>query len=240
MACKTTKIPGKKRVVEYAIACGDAVPSSSDWVRWAALRNSEINISWDTTDATDSDSIGSLRENLATFQTFSLTGDGTARAEAHKPIWKHYCKPDATDGQPVLWVRVTDPDLTFTVFCILTTMSKPAPYDDLMTFSFEASATASDYGLIVEDTPDPDAPTPNAVNVYPETLTMSVNDTERLAAIVSPVGASQSVVYETDDSLVATVTQNGVVTAVGAGTAAITVKSSVDTLITDTVAVTVT
>jgi uncharacterized protein YjdB len=119
-------------------------------------------------------------------------------------------------------------------------MSKPAPYDDLMTFSFEASATASDYGLIVEDTPDPDAPTPNAVNVYPETLTMSVNDTERLAAIVSPVGASQSVVYETDDSLVATVTQNGVVTAVGAGTAAITVKSSVDTLITDTVAVTVT
>ncbi|QGF21005.1 major tail protein [Vibrio phage Seahorse] len=240
MACQSKKFVGKERVVEYAITCGDSVPESSEWVRWAALRNSEINVTWDTTDATDADSVGSLRENLATFQSFSVSGDGTARRADHKDIWKHYCKPDSTGGQPVLWIRVTDPDLTFTAFCLLTTMSKPATYDDLVTFSFEASATASDFGLMVEDTPTPDAPAPASVDAYPETLTMTTGDTSQVIAIVSPVGASQSVIYETDDALVATVTQNGVVTAVGAGTAAITVKSSVDTLITDTVAVTVT
>ncbi|EKO3964602.1 Ig domain-containing protein [Vibrio fluvialis] len=239
MACKSKKFVGKERVVEYAIACGDSVPESNEWVRWAALRNSEINVTWDTTDATDSDSVGSLRENLATFQSFSVSGDGTARRLDHKDIWKHYCKPESTGGQPVLWIRVTDPDLTFTAFCLLSTMSKPATYDDLVTFSFEASATASDFGLMVEDTPDPDAPDPVSVAAYPETLSLAIGETAGLAAVVSPTSAPQSVIYETDDPLIATVTQNGVVTAIGSGSATITVKSSVDTLITDTVAVTV-
>lgn len=239
MACKTTKIPGKKRVVEYAIACGDAVPSSRDWVRWASLRSSEINVSWDTADGTDTDSIGSLRENLATFQSFSLTGDGMALPVAHKPIWRHYCKPVATDGQPVLWIRVTDPDLTFTVFCILTTMSKPAQFDELMTFSFEASATASDFGLIVEDTPDPDAPEAVSVSAFPEAITLAAGATRKIAVAVEPSNAPQGVVYESDDISIATVDQNGVVTGVSTGSASITVKSTSNTLISDIVTVTV-
>ncbi|QIW89008.1 hypothetical protein phiV208_72 [Vibrio phage phiV208] len=245
MACNKTKYVGRDVVLEYAIGCGDSMPNSADWKVFGSLRTKEFNLAWDSTDATDADSVGALRENLATFQTLSISGDGVCKASGANSanlieITKHVANPDATSGQPVAWMRMTFPDLTFTAFMLFTTLSRSAPYDDVVTFSLEASATASDFGLMVEDTPTPDAPAPTSVAAYPETLAMTTGDTAQVAAIVSPVGASQSVIYETDDALVATVTQNGVVTAVGTGTAAITVKSSVDTLITDTVAVTVT
>lgn len=245
MACNKTKYVGRDVVLEYAIGCGDSMPNSADWKVFGSLRTKEFNLAWDSTDATDADSVGALRENLATFQTLSISGDGVCKASGANSanlieITKHVANPDATSGQPVAWMRMTFPDLTFTAFMLFTTLSRSAPYDDVVTFSLEASATASDFGLMVEDTPTTDAPVPTTVSAYPETLTMTTGDTAQVTAIVSPVGASQSVIYETDDALVATVTQNGVVTAVGAGSAAITVKSSVDTLITDTVAVTVT
>lgn len=239
MACKTKIIPGKRRVVEYAISCGDKVPSSNEWVRWAAMKQSEINITWDDEDGTTTDSIGSLRESYATFQNFSFTGDGNATIDSHKPIWRHYCKPVSTDDQPLVWLRVTDPDLTYTVFCLLSEMSKPAPFDGLMTFSFTAKATASDFGLIVEETPDPDAPDVVSISAYPESIELASNETRKIAVAVEPANAPQGVVYESDDVSIATVDQNGVVTGVSVGSASITVKSTSNTLISDIVTVTV-
>ncbi len=244
MACNKTKYVGRDVVLEYAIACGDALPASADWKVFGSLRTKEFNLSWDTTDATDADSVGALRENLATFQTLSISGDGVCKAAGANSenlieITKHVAKPDATGGQPVAWMRMTFPDLTFTCFMLFSTLSRSAPYDDVVTYSLEASATASDFGLMVDDTPDADASVPTEVNAYPETLALAVGETAGLAALVSPTDASQAVTYESDDIAIATVTQNGVVTAVSAGSATITVKSSVDTLINDTVAVTV-
>ncbi|EOH0514143.1 phage tail tube protein [Vibrio fluvialis] len=244
MACNKTKYVGRDVVLEYAIACGDAVPATDDWKVFGSLRTKEFNLSWDNTDATDSDSVGALRENLATFQTLTISGDGVCKASGANSanlieITKHVAKPEATGGQPVAWMRMTFPDLTFTCFMLFTTLSRSAPYDDVVTFSLEASATASDFGLMVEDTPDADASDPVSVAAYPETLSLAVGETAGLAAVVSPTDAPQSVIYETDDPLIATVTQNGVVTAIGSGSATITVKSSIDKLITDTVAVTV-
>src|SRR5690606_40660440 len=85
-------------------------------------------------------------------------------------LTKHVANPAATGGQPTAWLRMTFPDLTFTAFMIITTMSRSAPFDDVTTYSMEASATASDFGLIVEDTPEPDAPAVTAVEVVPSTL----------------------------------------------------------------------
>ncbi len=245
MGCNKTKYVGRDVVLEYSIGCGDALPAPEDWKVFGSLRTKEFNLSWDTTDATDSDSVGALRENLATFQSLSISGDGVCKASGAGAqnlveITKHVAKPDATDGQPVAWMRMTFPDLTFTAFMLFSTLSRAAPYDDVVTYSMEATATASEFGLLVEDTPDPDAADVTAVTAYPTSLDMAVGgDEKKIAVIVTPLDAPQGVVFETSDVAVATVTQNGVVTPVGAGSATITAKSTYDSSISSDVAVTV-
>ncbi|MDR1093391.1 MAG: Ig-like domain-containing protein [Clostridiales bacterium] len=49
---------------------------------------------------------------------------------------------------------------------------------------------------------------------------------ETLAATVNPMGADQSVIWESDEPTVAAVSQSGEVTPVGVGTAVITAKSA--------------
>lgn len=244
MGCNKTKYVGRDVVLEYSIGCGSALPETDDWKVFGSLRTKEFNLSWDTTDGTDSDSVGALRENLATFQSLSISGDGVCKASGAGAqnlidLTKHVANPTATGGQPIAWMRMTFPDLTFTALMLLSNMSRSAPYDDVVTYSMESSATASDFGLIVTDTPDPDAPDVVSVTAYPDALALSVGGTDRLAAIVAPSDAPQGVAYESDDIAIATVDQNGVVTAVSAGEAVITIKSTTNTSITDTVTVTV-
>ena len=245
MACNKTKYVGRDVVLEYFIGCGDVLPQESDWKRFGSLRAKEFNLEWETTDATADDSIGSLRENLATFQTLSISGDGTLKVSGGGAanlieITKHVAKPDATGGQPVAWMRMTFPDLTFTAFMLISNMSRSAPFDDVATYSLEASATASDFGLIVEDTPDPDAPAVASVEVLPATLTLDAGDTYDLESVVLPTNANQGVTWATDDAAVATVNiSTGVVTAVAAGTCEITATSKNDPSKTDTCSITV-
>ena len=245
MACKKLKFPGKDVVLEYVIGCPDTLPSESDWKRFGSLRTKEFEISWDTTDATDSDSVGSLRENLATFQAMSISGDGTVKASGTGAanlieLTKHVVNPGATGGQPAVWLRMTYPDLTFTAYCLVSTLSRSAPYDDITTFSFEASATASDFGLIVEDTPDADAPDPTSVEVIPATLTIALGSSYDVEAVVAPAQASQAVRWESSAPSVASVNLlSGMVTGVALGSATVTAKSVADPSKTDTCAVTV-
>lgn len=159
MACEMQKFVGRDVVMEYAIGCADEQPLEAEWKRFGSMRAKEFNLEWETADATADDSVGSLRENLATFQTLSISGDGTVKASGDGAanliaLTKHVAKPTTTGGQPFAWIRMTFPDLTFTCFMIVTNMSRSAPHDDVATYSFEASATASDVGLLVEDTPE--------------------------------------------------------------------------------------
>lgn len=236
MACETTKYVGRDVVLEYAIGCGDTKPADADWKRFGSLRTKEFSLSWDTTDVTDSDSIGALRENLATFQNLTISGDGMAKASGVGnlvELTKHFVNPTATNGQPLVWMRMTFPDLTFTAFMLLSTLSRSAPYDDAVTYSMEAMATASDFGLIVEDTPTGVAPT--SVTVTPATGTIAVDGgTLQLAASVLPAGAVQSVTWASDTPLIATVSPSGLVTAVADGTATIKATSTVDATKTNT------
>lgn len=244
--CKSTKYVGRDVVLEYAIGCGDELPTEADWKRFGSMRTKEFNLEWETTDATADDSIGALRENLATFQTLTISGDGTCKASGAGSanlieLTKHVANPAATGGQPFAWLRMTFPDLTFTAFMIITTMSRSAPFDDVTTYSMEASATASDFGLIIEDTPDPDAPAVTSVEVVPATLSMIVGETYDVEAVVLPTSAPQGVTWASSDTAIATVNAlTGVVTAVDEGTATITAASSSDPMKSDTCAVTVT
>lgn len=234
MACKSTKYVGRTVVLDYAIGCGDALPADADWERFGSLRTKEFNLQWETTDATADDSISALRENLATFQTLEISGDGVCKASgtgsaALIELTKHVANPAATAGQPVAWMRMTFPDITFTAFMLISSLARSAPYDDVVTFSLAASATTSDFGLIVEDTPgDADIPVTDVVAI-PLTKIMSVGNTFTMQAVVVPAEAIQDVTWASSDTDVATVNAiTGVVTAVAAGTANITATSTSD------------
>lgn len=246
MACNKTKYVGRDVVLEYAMGCGDTLPDDLDWKILGSLRTKDFSIEWETTDATADDSIDSLRENLATFLSLSISGDGTCKAsglhsENQIELTKHVVKPESTGGQPTAWVRMTFPDLTFTAYMLITNMSRSAPYDDVVTFSFEASNASSDFGVIVEDTPNPDAPEVTGVTVVPATLSMEIGEAYDLEAVVLPTNAGQGVSWTSADPDVATVNAiTGVVTAISDGTTSIAAVSTIDPLVSGTCAVTVT
>ena len=230
MACETTKYVGRDVVLEYSIGCGDEKPLAGAWKRFGSLRTKEFALSWDTTDVTDSDSVGALRENLATFQTLTISGDGIAKASGVGnlvELTKHFVSPTATNGQPVVWLRMTFPDLTFTAFMLLSNLSRSAPYDDAVTYSLEAMATASDFGLIVEDTIPPTPIT--SIAVTPTTGTISTpGGTLQLSASALPASANQAVTWSSGAPTIATVNAAGLVTALADGNAVITAKSASD------------
>lgn len=250
MACKLPGYVGRDVILEYGLACGDVNPTDPDfvWTAFASMRTKEFNLTWDTADASSDSSPNNLRENLATFQTLEISGDGVAKQatqvgeqSAFTLLTKHVVRPGAAfSNQPVAWLRMTFPDLTFIAYMLITDLSRSATYDDVVTFSFTAVAASSDYGLLVEDTPNPNAPAPTSVTVTPDTLALDVGDSGVLAAVVAPALAHQVVDWESSAPLIATVDIYGTVTAVSAGSATITATSAIDPLLSDTCAVTVT
>lgn len=79
-----------------------------------------------------------------------------------------------------------------------------------------------------------------AVAVTPDTLSLEVDETAELEAAVTPVGASQLVIWASSAPSIASVSATGFVTALAVGTATITATSAADGTKTDTCAVTVT
>lgn len=231
MACDSKYYVGKTVVVEYAIGCGDTLPSESDWLLVDAMTTKSMGSNWDTIDTTNSDSKGSLRESLATFLNFTISGSGFAVAKAANnltKLYKHFLSPAQTNGQPVAWFRMTYPDLTFTAYMLISDMSRDGSHDEAVTYSLESTATASDFGLIVEDTPSP-LPPPSSVTVSPNTGTIDTDaGTLQLSSVVAPTGAAQAVTWTSSDPLIATVSSSGLVTAIADGTVTITATSSVD------------
>lgn len=246
MACSLPGYNGREVALEVAYACGDVNPITLAWAPIGALRTKEFNLTWDTTDASSDDSIGSLRANIATWQTLEVTFDGVCkRADGTKSnqtrLAKHTIAPGPDfSGQPVVWVRMTFPDLTFIFYGLSTEMSRSAPFDDVATFNGAFSATESDFGLIVLDTPQPGSTNPTSVTVAPATLALDVGEVGNVSATVLPAEATQNVVWSSSAPLVASVTQAGVVTAQSEGVATITATSTGVGNLTGTCAVTVT
>lgn len=238
--CAGTKFVGKDVLLEFALACGDVDPETLSWLPLGALRNKSQSISSDTVDATADDSVGSFRDTLTTFKTFELSADGVTKRDDgtttnQHVLFTHYI----TDPQPYVWFRLTGPIKTVIAFTVLTEMSEESPYDDVMTFSIAASATArpgANESVIVSLTPVP----VTGVTVSPATATVEVGNTTNLIATVQPLSAVQSVTWSSATPATATVSSSGVVTGVAAGTVVITATSVSDPLFSDTCTVTVT
>lgn len=246
MACKQQKFPGKMVVLRYFIGCPEVLPQEIDWNTLGSLRTKDYTIEWDTADGTDADSVGSIRENVATFMGVTLSGDGTAHAtgpgaEAVIELEKHVSNPAATGGQPCAWFQIIDPRVTRTVYMLINSFSPlSAPFDDVTTWSFEAGASASPFGLIVEDTPDADAPDPASIQVVPESLSLTVGEGFNFEGVVLPVGAPQGLRWSSSaPEVVAVNAVTGEVSALSAGSATITASSSVLPVVTTTASITV-
>lgn len=156
--CTVDKYVGREVALEFFIGCGDVLPTPAEWVPLGAVRTKEVTNEWDSVDATADDSVGNVRNSLATYLSYGLSGDGVCkRADGtlsnQTLLYKHVKNPTATGGQPVAWFRVTFPDVTETGFMLITSYSRSAPFDDVVTYSIEATATESPFGVIVEDTP---------------------------------------------------------------------------------------
>lgn len=246
--CKLDGYVGRLVAVEYFLGCGDVDPRDPNiaWAPIGPMTTKGHNLTWETADVTTDQTVGNLRANLATWQTFEISGSGIATPQDGtrsnlSALTKHIANPAAEfSGQPVAWIRLTYPDLTFIAFMLLTTASRDAPTDQPVTFEFAASATTSDFGLIVLDTPDPTAPDPTSVQLVPATLTLNVGASYDFEGIVLPVGAPQDLAWTSSDTAVATVHPvTGLVTGVAPGSATITAASVVDGDVDATAALTV-
>lgn len=228
MGCENSKYVGRDVMLEYAIGCGDKLPEPQDWKQVGAMRAKNFGLTWDSTDVTADDSVGALRENLATFQSLEISGDGIAKkrgAENFVALTKHIAKPTATNGQPVVWMRMTFPDLTFIAFMMVSDISRAAPYDDAVTYSLSATATASDFGLIIEDTPG----IPTGIIIDPNSGIIDVDDaTLQLSATLTPPNSLGDILWSVSDEDYATVDEHGLVTPRWDGSIIVTAQSSLD------------
>lgn len=250
MACKLPGYAGRMVMLEYFLACGDVDPRGPDvaWKPIGPMTTKAFNLTWETSDVSTDQTVGNLMENIATWQSLEISGSGIATPEDGTrsnltALTKHIANPGPDfSHQPVIWLRMTFPDLTFIAYMIATTVSRDAPSGDPVTYEFSATATASDFGLIVMDTPDPDAPAATSITTVPTgQQTLDVLDSPvTITATVLPAGASQSVTYQSSDTDVVTVSPTGEVTPVGAGVATVTVTSVSNPSVTATIEFTVT
>lgn len=248
MACKLPGYAGRMVLLEYVLACGDVDPRdpSTAWAPIGPMTTKAFNLTWETSDVSTDQTVGNLMANIATWQNLEISGSGIATpADGTRSnltaLTKHIANPGPDfSHQPVIWLRMTFPDLTFIAYMIATTVSRDAPSGEPVTYEFSATATASDFGLIVLDTPDPDAPAAEEVDVTPAgPITLEEGETAQLTAAVSPSTANQSVIYSTSAPAVASVSVQGLVTAITAGTATITASSVSTPSVSTTVSVTV-
>lgn len=239
--CTIPEFTDKEVFLEVAFACGDVSPSTLTFMPLGAATSKSFNADNDTVDNTSDKSTGSIRGNLATYRSITVSADLFVRRDDDaysnlKRITKHALKPEAGfNNQPVVWVRMTYPDLTLTNYMLISSVSREASVGELVTSSIELASAPSNFGIIVEDTPQP----PTSISVAPATVTIAVAGTQQLTVTPTPPEASTSSIYVSSNPAVATVSSSGLVTGVSEGSATITITSSMDEAVTDTVAVTI-
>lgn len=153
--CSTGDYAGKTVPLEFAIACGDADPATLTFLRLGSLtvKSFETSMNMEETQ-TDTDA-GGFMSSLATGATFSVSASGKCEKsnDNHKALVKAYL--DNINGEGLrLYVRLTFPDLTFTVFCVMENYSRTGDTPSFVTFDTSFKATASPYNAtIAVDTP---------------------------------------------------------------------------------------
>lgn len=239
--CPKSAYTGRSVLVDFTFGCGD-VPDPRDlsYMPLGGMRSKSMSISQDTIDTTSDSTQGMFREMIGSYKNFTFSGDGVSVAKDGSRsnlvmLTKYYMSVEQSN----VWMRITYPDITVYFYGLINDLSRESPNDDVATFSIEITATASDHGVVVDNTPTTGASV-TSVAILPKTLALTVGGTSSVAATVLPVDATQDVLYTSTNESAAKVNVAGVVTATGVGTAIITALAVGDMSKTDTCSVTVT
>lgn len=156
--CKQNKYTGKEVVVNiHRESCGDVEdPTSLEFVPWGGMTVKDLGIPQDLLDVTDDRTAGNFREQIGSYKDFTLSGEGYAvRKDGSRSQVLSVLKEYVTTKDCTAWFEIIFPGITFYAYMIINDMSLSAPSDNAVTFSFEATATPSESGVVVvEDEPE--------------------------------------------------------------------------------------
>lgn len=142
------KITGRVVVLNVAIGKPTDNPASLTFLRLGSMRGKNIDFTWDTADATADTSPDFTKEELVTFKSVSISGDGvydSAASSNQEMLESHVISPGAaTDYQPHAWVQLVYPNgKTFRGAFLFKKWAISTPYDDVLTFSTEATSASA-------------------------------------------------------------------------------------------------
>ncbi len=147
---------GDFTMVEYAIACPNVDASTLTWKRFGMIDTTSISNEWGVEDATGDTSPRGRKEKLVTRMdstgSFSYVAMGSA-IQNQQELIRHIKSPtDATDYQPLVWLRFTDPTTVEYGPYILPSQSSERPVQGKVTgtINFEANGE-----IITADNPNP-------------------------------------------------------------------------------------
>lgn len=224
----TGKLIGKVAVLRMAFGCADTMPALSAFMRLGALTTKGIDYSMNTVSSEADDAKG-IVENLVNNMDLTISGEGELRKSdkaSEVGAWRlsKYIFDEIQAGrQPTLWVRLDfvgeDAGTYIVGYFNTTSWSTDMGTSDIATFSGEWKVYDADSVQFV--LANPIAVT--GVTVAPTTASIVEGSTQQLNATIAPANATnQAVTWTSSDEDVATVNANGLVTAIGAGTATIT------------------
>lgn len=237
-----TKLFGRAIVLEVADGCADTVPSESEWKALAAGTSKGFDFSPNSV-TSDADDTKGYVENIVTNSDFTISFEGEVRRNDKLDQYgvgrliKYFNNEIQAARQPTLWVRMEFGPITFIGYMLINALSSDGGTNDIITFSTEFKVAAADTIQVI----DTDETVPaTGVTVTPATTSLAVGATRQLTGTVNPSNATDKTgTWTTSDATKATVSSTGLVTAVAAGTATISFKST-DGNYTGTCAVTVT
>jgi uncharacterized protein YjdB len=152
--------------------------------------------------------------------TVTAAGGATSVRVAETLALTATVAPDNATDKAVLWSSSDETKATVDANGIVTGVAEGE-----VTITATSHADSSIHGSIVL-TIAPKAATPvESLAVDAEALNLLVTDTHQVVATILPADANQSVSYASDAEAVATVSSTGLITAVGAGTANISVTT---------------
>lgn len=136
--------------LEFAVACGDVDPSTLTFMRLGSLTVKSFSAASETTGTMTDTSSGGFTDTIATGATFSVSGDGVCSKgstawDDHIALVQQYFENLAAKVTTNLYIRLTFPDLTFTVFSAMTTYDRNGDTSSEVTFSVAFEASESTY-----------------------------------------------------------------------------------------------
>lgn len=136
------KTVGRLVLLNYWIAAPTDT-GSPVWSRLGGMRAKDISWQWDTADGTDDTSPDFTKEELATFKSVSINGDGVARfdvASNQEAFEAAVTTPGASTAyQPYVWLQLVYPNgKSYQGPFLVSSFGVSAPYSDVITFSMEA------------------------------------------------------------------------------------------------------